>query len=296
MKVATCLCCKLENNYIREYIEHYKALEVDHIFIFDNNDIDSEKVEDVTQDYINENYITIINCRGYKYYQARFYLYAYIKYGKEYDWIAYFDCDELLVLKDGSKNIHEFLSQDKFKDFNLINVNWITYGDDDQVIVKDNDYSMKNRFKKSIITNTFEDYQCKSIIRTKLNINAFAGPHVGSFDKSLKRCNCNGEKIKNFDWAGVHAFPLSIKSAYLTHYRTKTLEEYTKCRFNRNYDYFNDVKFKDINFFFMFNKLTEDKEEYLKNNYPEIYKMLDKNFNLQKYYPFNVNNIKYQLE
>ena len=50
-----CICTlgKKENKYIREYIGHYKALGVDKIFLYDNNDIDDEKFEDVLSDYVS---------------------------------------------------------------------------------------------------------------------------------------------------------------------------------------------------------------------------------------------------
>ena len=40
---------KRENLYIQEFIDHYKNLSYDHIFIYDNNDIDGERLEDVIQ-------------------------------------------------------------------------------------------------------------------------------------------------------------------------------------------------------------------------------------------------------
>ena len=41
-KVGLCIICKEENLYIKEFIEHYKNLGYNHIFICDNNDIDGE--------------------------------------------------------------------------------------------------------------------------------------------------------------------------------------------------------------------------------------------------------------
>ncbi len=42
----------MENDYIRFFVEYYKNLHFDKIFIYDNNDIDGEKFEDVINDYI----------------------------------------------------------------------------------------------------------------------------------------------------------------------------------------------------------------------------------------------------
>ena len=45
---------KLENKYVRELIEHYKKLGLDKFYIADDNSLNSEKLSDVLQDYINE--------------------------------------------------------------------------------------------------------------------------------------------------------------------------------------------------------------------------------------------------
>ena len=48
------MICKLENLYIQEFIEHYKKLGYNHIFIYDNNDINGERFEDVIQKEIEK--------------------------------------------------------------------------------------------------------------------------------------------------------------------------------------------------------------------------------------------------
>lgn len=53
IKIGLCTLCKQENKYIREFVEHYKKLEVDKIFIYDNNDINGESFDLAIQDYCN---------------------------------------------------------------------------------------------------------------------------------------------------------------------------------------------------------------------------------------------------
>lgn len=66
-KIKVCICTigKLENLYIREFIEYYNKLGVDKIIIYDNNEINGEHFETVIYDYIMRNYVSIINFRGY---------------------------------------------------------------------------------------------------------------------------------------------------------------------------------------------------------------------------------------
>ena len=50
-KIILCTIAKMENLYIREFIEHYKMIGVDKIIIFDNNNKDGERFEDKINDY-----------------------------------------------------------------------------------------------------------------------------------------------------------------------------------------------------------------------------------------------------
>ena len=51
-RVCLCTVAKEENKYIREFVEHYKKYDIDKIYIFDNNDKNGEKFEEVINDYI----------------------------------------------------------------------------------------------------------------------------------------------------------------------------------------------------------------------------------------------------
>jgi ABC-type branched-subunit amino acid transport system substrate-binding protein len=57
---------KEENAYILEYVEHYKSLGLDKIYLYDNNNIDGEKFEDVIDNYIKSGFVEIVNFRGKK--------------------------------------------------------------------------------------------------------------------------------------------------------------------------------------------------------------------------------------
>ena len=108
-KVSICLCviAKKENLYAKEYVNHYKKLGYSHIYIYDNNDINDEKFEDVIKDEIDSGFVTIINIRGKIRGQCFAYKDCYEKYNKLYDWLSFFDFDEFLSIKE--KNIQNFL-------------------------------------------------------------------------------------------------------------------------------------------------------------------------------------------
>ena len=65
-KIKVCLCAvvKRENKCIKEFVEHYLNYNVDMIFLYDNNDINGERFDDILYNYIKSNYVKILNYRG----------------------------------------------------------------------------------------------------------------------------------------------------------------------------------------------------------------------------------------
>ena len=118
LKVCLCTIGKKENLYATEFVEHYKKIGYDKIFIYDNNDIDDEKFEDVLNRQISMNFVEIINYRGYRGKrqspQSEAFVDCYEKNKNKYNWLSFFDFDEFLELKR-NKNIKEYLNNIKFK-------------------------------------------------------------------------------------------------------------------------------------------------------------------------------------
>ena len=54
IKVALCTMGKKENLYAREFFDYYINLGVDHLFIYDNNEPFSEKIQDVLDNKYKE--------------------------------------------------------------------------------------------------------------------------------------------------------------------------------------------------------------------------------------------------
>ena len=98
MKVALCAIGRLENNYIREWVEHYKMLGFDNIILYDNNYDGEDHFEDVISDYIDSGFVDVINYRNKQVCQIKAYDECYHNHSNDYDWIAFFDIDEFLTL------------------------------------------------------------------------------------------------------------------------------------------------------------------------------------------------------
>lgn len=65
--ICMCVIGKEENLYVKEFIDYYKKLGFNHIYIYDNNEVNGEKFENVINDKIKEGFVTIINKYNQKY-------------------------------------------------------------------------------------------------------------------------------------------------------------------------------------------------------------------------------------
>jgi len=122
---AICICTigKNENRYIREYVEFYKKMKVDILFLYDNNDINGERFEEVISDYIADDYVEIINYRGLSTPQRRSYQECYQKNMDLYDWLIVYDIDEYIYMKDFD-NVKDFLGDKRFLHCQRVQLNW----------------------------------------------------------------------------------------------------------------------------------------------------------------------------
>ena len=151
---------------------HYEKLGFNHIFLYDNNDQNDERFEDIIQDEINKGFVSLINYRSYRgekdnpQYDA--YYDCYEKHNKNYNWIAFFDIDEYLEIKPNNITIQQFLDNERFNKCQHIKINWIIYSDNDLIHYENK--SLQERF--TIESNFYEENRhVKSIVRGNLSVN-----------------------------------------------------------------------------------------------------------------------------
>lgn len=282
IKTLLCTIVKNEENYLDEFINHYKELGFTNVILYDNNDIKNVFYDDefVKIDY---SFINKKNC------QFDCYTKCYNDYKNEYNWIAFFDADEFLMLNDKYSNINDYLSDTKFDEFDSIKINWKCYGDND--IEECTSYELKNRFIEPLPIDIKLDRihfkqneHIKTIIRCKNNVELqWKNPHCPI--NIFNACDNNGNKIE------LCSFPfnkINYESAWINHYVTKTITEYIQ-KIDRGYPDHNKLKIKEIKDlleeFFIYNKETSYKrqqiDKYLSNkekNNLTIYVCAHKNF------------------
>ena len=226
IKVCICTIAKKENRYIREFVEYYRKIGVDKIFLYDNNKIDDENFESVIKDYIDNDYVKIFNWRGIKKPHFNSINDCYSRFNKYYDWLIFYDIDEYIHLEKYN-NIKNFLNDKKFYNCKKIYLNWVLHTDND--LIQYQNISLFKRFpeieKDAIINKNFSQ-KVKSILRG--NISDFIisdtpdTSHI--ITKSVMGCNGYGKPIN----LSKETFMINSDSKYyyIDHYYTKSLSEF----------------------------------------------------------------------
>ena len=253
-KVAVCAIGRLENRYTREWVEHYNSLGVDKIFIYDNNRIsDGELFADVLQPYIEAGFVEVVYFEGL---QKDAYEKCYRDHSDDYEWIGFFDFDELVCIGDG-RDIHDFLDD---YEADVVSLNWMTMTDSG--LTHYDERPMAERFTQG----TGEDFEInrhvKSFVRSGINGISFNDPHIPNAP-ALQCENVLHERIEQ-----IPVQPKVIHNvAYIKHYNTKTAEEWATLKMRRlspcGDEYNREMKAKNVEYFFSINERTPEKEEIL---------------------------------
>ena len=224
-KICLCVIGKNENIYAKEYINHYKQLGYNHIFIYDNNDINGERFEDILTEDIKNGFISIIDYIGYRGIynnsQREAYYDCYKKNKRFYDWLSFFDFDEFLELNN-NKTIQEFLNNKLYKNCQNIKINWLVYTSNKELLYYEQK-PLQIRFNISVYNNIANKH-IKSTIRGKTKGNFWKKwntPH-SSFN-NFNSCSSSGRKV---DSSSAFIEPPDYKYASLKHFGIKSFEEF----------------------------------------------------------------------
>jgi hypothetical protein len=225
IKVCICAIGKNENLYIKEFVNHYKKLGYNSIFLYDNNDIGEERFEDVIQSEINDGFVVLINYRGYKGKEQNpqfdAYKDCYEKNNNNYNWLSFFDIDEYLQFNPINLKIQDFLKQKKFHLCQIIKINWLYYINNNSL------YYEKKPLEERLdipLFNISVNGHIKSTVRGKLVHNYWykaQNPHTSI--NNFTTCSSSGKII---DPSSPYNYPYEHQFAYLKHYQMKSFEEY----------------------------------------------------------------------
>ena len=255
IKIALCTMAKKENLYINEFINYYIKLGTEKIFIYDDNDSNTERIKDVINPTKNK-YVTIYdNIKSRIKNQADVFTHCYNYHKKEYDWFIMVDADEYLVVINNT--LKNYLSNVKFKKCDFIKIHWLIPTDND--LLHYNNKSLFERFKGPYKKSIY----IKTIIRG--NINQLKYWVHSPLSSPYKNNTCNNEgilinkSIINFEYIKE----ININKAYIIHFKYKSTEEYIN-KYKRGYSNWIDSAslFSKITEYLKDNKITKEKIDY----------------------------------
>jgi len=236
-----------ENDYIEEWLKHYIGLGFRKAVVFDNNDMPGLKsavnkfgLGDFCE--VNEKYVGVRS-----FVQCRAYLDTFNRLRHEFDWFGFFDIDEFV---DADVSLDEFLSDARYRGFDEIRLHWRIFGDCG--LVRRDSRPVVERFKTPLPLEFNENRECKSFVRGscapyKFSCHGAAG--VRACDTLGRPCECFMEK---------NAGPATWHMARVNHYRTKTIEEFARCKLGRGDDW-NKYSNK-LSEFYKINERTPEKD------------------------------------
>ena len=280
MKVALAFAAKQDNNYLKEYVEHYLSIGINTIILIDNNEINGENPGDVLKDFTDR--IVYLDRRGdhTETRQWDYYTRIYRDFNTDFDWICFFDSDEYLFLKE-HKTIQDWLSMTCFDEVDVVAPNWKMYSDNN-LIYYDN-RPVIERFRAPCPIDIRAGYNfphnnhTKSIIHCRSrNDIVFRHPHFAesTTNNSLVTVNSVGQEMHS----GWPFCDYNFKYAELRHYQTKSTEEFCYRRLSpernfcmRRFDSSEIDINKEIEYYFMLNEFSEEKmafiKQFLSNNH-----------------------------
>ena len=274
IKICLCTPVKKENRYLNEFIDHYKSYNVDKIFLYDNNDVSGEYLEEVIYNYVQSGFVNIKNFRGKKKVLYEMMNDCYKTNYLKYDWLIFYEVDEFIYLKNYT-DIKKFLNEDKFNHCQTIQLNWVMHTDNENICYENK--SLKIRFPDS--NKSLKVTGIKSILRGKIPYIIINCVH--KLNKNLKTCNGFGERTH----VKGGTDKLDNNYYYIDHYFCKSTEEFLN-KINKGDVLFNQDNILDrIKVYLSINKVTKEKIDFMK-------KYLHTNISFQELLPYkNFDNL-----
>lgn len=225
-------CCVVatardEGQYLLEFIAYYRAMGVDDIFIYSNDNMDD-----------SESLLNLLAKRGYIHYianhaghvspQYKAYGHAFScnRFIQNYEWALVVDLDEFLYINpDRYDSLSDFLDWHSSIGSSQISINWVLMNSDNQLIYDNR--MMIERFRHGSPHMIVKGFVKPSKVITSSAHRGFIypGPHANWRDASG---NFYQHKQSNI----IFSNNTSIETAGIMHYMFKSFEEfiYKTCR------------------------------------------------------------------
>ena len=240
IKISLCTMGKRENLYVKEFVEYYIKLGIDHIFIYDDNDPNTEKISNALGSKYKNKVTIYENIKDIIKNQPEAFTNCYHKNRNKYDWFLMIDMDEYLYIVNNT--LKNYLSNQIFNKCDFIKFNWAIPNDNN--LLNYDPRPLFKRFKGPYMKSRF----IKSMIRGNIkNLKYWVHSPIFSPKKNIT-CNNEGKIIfyKNINFESLE--PINFRNAYIIHYRFKTTEEFIETLINIREDIIFGLEIKLVDF------------------------------------------------
>jgi len=258
--IALCTMGKEENLFLNEFVDYYLNLGINHMFIYDNNPPNIEKMSNVLENKYKNNVTIYENMSNINNMQSNAFTDCYQKNKNLFDWFLMVDMDEYLYLVEDN-SLKDYLSNKNFEKCDFIKFNW-AISTDNNLVHYDN-RTLFQRFKYPFLKDKF----VKTMIRGNIPDLKYwvHSPNISP----LKNISCinTGEQIITNKVNIESVKPINLEKAFIIHFRFKSTEELIN-KFKRGYGNWygrNTINFLKGNLddYFDQNKITLEKINYV---------------------------------
>ena len=217
MIVTICLFVRNEDDYVKDWIDWYLKIGFDNILIYDNNE-DKSRLQRILKCFESEPKIQIVPWD-----KDQYGCYRHCWENNSFDWLACFDCDEILELNNSAKDIHELL--ENYSDCSQLSLKCIEYNDNEKITCSDEELKIPFylRFPK-VSPKQYEHFYKSIVNKNKVkSLKKFNG-HV------LNHISCDWKKVKRQGISFPRALKLQSNEPFIKHFRTKSLEEFARTK------------------------------------------------------------------
>ncbi|EGF92228.1 domain of unknown function family protein [Asticcacaulis biprosthecium C19] len=220
MTVAIIAIARNEGRFLTEWLAYHLRLGFDRIIVYDNeSDDDSARILDTLSEEYPIQRIPWLSEPGLSP-QIAAYNHALVHDGKDFDWVAFIDCDEFVVLHEDG-DINDFLA--RYDDtISAVTLNWLTFGSSGR---KTADYEL--------VTDTFMTGPHKGF-SNNLHVKTFARPQqiermwIHHADlRDGRQVHASGKPAAMSEFKGVTDV-IDHGIAHLNHYQVKSREDWDR--------------------------------------------------------------------
>jgi glycosyltransferase involved in cell wall biosynthesis len=219
LRIALCGIVKDEIRSIVEWLAHYKALGFTDFLIYDNESTDGTteilRVLEEAGELVHLDWPHAVGLRPQRL------AYEHARRHSDVDWLAYFDVDEFLNLRQ-DPDIGHFMARFD-PDVSAIAINWVVFGSGGQETYRP--VPVVERFTDALPGDDRLSHTVKSIARRQSIVGS--GIHLVDPDQG-RYVNPSGRDVRFQKRQGV--WRPDVRVAALHHYSIKSREEYVQKR------------------------------------------------------------------